>query len=124
MFIAVKGTSSDGHAFIEKAIDLGASAVICEMLPKSLADGITYVTVKNSAAALGIIAANFFGNPSERIKLVGVTGTNGKTTVATLLYKLFRAMGIRTVLLSTVEEKIEDDVVVATPTTPDPIKVK
>jgi UDP-N-acetylmuramoyl-L-alanyl-D-glutamate--2,6-diaminopimelate ligase len=123
LFIAVKGTSSDGHAFIQKAVDLGARAVICEVLPKSLADGITYVTVKNSAAALGIVAANFFGNPSERIKLVGVTGTNGKTTVATLLYKLFRAMGIRTGLLSTVENKIEDDVIVATHTTPDPIQL-
>ncbi|MEJ7644047.1 MAG: UDP-N-acetylmuramoyl-L-alanyl-D-glutamate--2,6-diaminopimelate ligase [Chryseolinea sp.] len=123
IFIAVKGTSSDGHDFIQKATDLGASAIVCEVLPKPLVEGITYVTVKNSAAALGIIAANFFENPSERMKLVGVTGTNGKTTVATLLYKLFRMMGIRTGLLSTVENKIEDEVIVATHTTPDPIQL-
>src|ERR1700754_1912681 len=89
LFVAVKGSASDGHAFISKAIELGAKAVICETLPPTLSDGITFVTVKNSAAALGIVSANYHGNPSESVKLVGVTGTNGKTTVATLLYKLF-----------------------------------
>lgn len=123
LFVAVKGTASDGHDFIEKAVELGAAAVVCEVLPRPLADDVTYVTVKNSAAALGIIASNYYGNPSEGIKLVGVTGTNGKTTVATLLYKLFTSMGIKAGLLSTVENKIINEVVVATHTTPDPLQL-
>ncbi|MEO5975663.1 MAG: UDP-N-acetylmuramoyl-L-alanyl-D-glutamate--2,6-diaminopimelate ligase [Chryseolinea sp.] len=123
LFIAVKGLTSDGHAFIEKAIALGASAVVCETLPSTPSAAVTFVTVKNSASALGIVAANYFGNPSEAIKLVGVTGTNGKTTVATLLYKLFGSMGMKAGLLSTVENKIMEEVVVATHTTPDPIQL-
>ncbi len=123
LFVAVKGSTSDGHNFIEKAIELGAIAVICEILPKGLNDSVTYVTVKNSAAALGIIASNFYGNPSESLKLVGVTGTNGKTTVATLLYKLFGALGMHAGLLSTVENRIGNEVIVATHTTPDPIQL-
>ena len=108
LFIAVKGTQSDGHAFIEKAIGSGAIAIIAETLPDSISDKVTYVTVKESAKALGIIAGNFFGNPSLKIKLVGVTGTNGKTTVATLLFKLFTSLGYRCGMLSTVVNKIVD----------------
>ncbi|MGC3947196.1 MAG: UDP-N-acetylmuramoyl-L-alanyl-D-glutamate--2,6-diaminopimelate ligase [Chryseolinea sp.] len=123
LFIAVKGTTSDGHDFIEKAIDLGAIAVICQTLPGSLRTGVTYVAVKNSSAALGIVSSNFFDNPSAALKIVGVTGTNGKTTVATLLYKLFGSLGVRRGLLSTVENKIEDEIIPATHTTPDPIQL-
>src|SRR5687767_1696625 len=86
VFVAVKGTQSDGHEYIGKAIQLGASAIVCEKLPESIHEKIAYATVKDSAQALGIIASNFFGNPSQKLKLVGVTGTNGKTTVATLLF--------------------------------------
>ncbi|HEY5918324.1 MAG TPA: UDP-N-acetylmuramoyl-L-alanyl-D-glutamate--2,6-diaminopimelate ligase [Chryseolinea sp.] len=123
LFIAVKGTQSDGHEYIAKAIDLGAIAVVCEKLPDPVTDKITFVTVKNSGQALGIIASNFFGNPSEKMKLTGVTGTNGKTTVATLLYKLFAALGHRPGLISTVENRIVDQVIPSTHTTPDPIQL-
>jgi len=123
LFVAVKGSTSDGHDFIEKALDLGASAVLCQTLPTSLRGGVTFVGVKNSAAALGIVASNYYGNPSASMKIVGVTGTNGKTTVATLLFKLFGALGIRRGLLSTVENKIEEEVIPATHTTPDPIQL-
>lgn len=123
LFIAVKGTQSDGHAFIEKAIGSGAIAIVAETLPDSISDKVTYVTVKESAKALGIIAGNFFGNPSLKIKLVGVTGTNGKTTVATLLFKLFTSLGYRCGMLSTVVNKIVDKEIPATHTTPDPIQI-
>jgi len=123
LFIAVKGTQSDGHEYIAKAIDLGATAVVCEKLPDPVTDKITFVTVKNSSQALGIIASNYFGNPSEKMKLTGVTGTNGKTTVATLLYKLFAALGHRPGLISTVENRIVDQVIPSTHTTPDPIQL-
>jgi UDP-N-acetylmuramoyl-L-alanyl-D-glutamate--2,6-diaminopimelate ligase len=123
LFVAVKGTQSNGHQFIAKAIDLGASAIVCEKLPDTIHEKITYVTVKNSAQALGVIAANFFGNPSQKLKLVGVTGTNGKTTVATLLYQLFSSLGYRAGLISTVEYRIVDQVLPSTHTTPDPIQL-
>jgi len=123
LFIAVKGTLSDGHDYVSKAITSGAIAIVCERLPETIDDKITYITVKNSAQALGIIASNFFGNPSEKIKLTGITGTNGKTTVATLLYKLFNSLGHRSGLLSTVENRIVDQVIPATHTTPDPIQL-
>jgi UDP-N-acetylmuramoyl-L-alanyl-D-glutamate--2,6-diaminopimelate ligase len=123
LFVASKGTQSDGHAFIEKAIGAGAIAIVCEVLPENTDERITYITVKNSARSLGIICGNFYGNPSKKIKLVGVTGTNGKTTVATLLYKLFGSLGHRCGLLSTVENRIVDNVVSATHTTPDPIQI-
>jgi UDP-N-acetylmuramoyl-L-alanyl-D-glutamate--2,6-diaminopimelate ligase len=123
LFIAVRGTQSDGHAYIAKAIDLGASAIVCEQLPDTINEKITYVTVKNSAQALGIIASNYYDNPSEKVKLTGVTGTNGKTTVATLLYKLFTALGHPSGLLSTVENKVVKEVVPSTHTTPDPIQL-
>jgi len=123
LFIAVKGTQSDGHEYITKAIDSGAIAVVCEKLPEAVTDKIAFVSVKNSGQALGIIASNFFGNPSEKMKLTGVTGTNGKTTVATLLYKLFAALGHRSGLISTVENRIVDQVIPSTHTTPDPIQL-
>jgi UDP-N-acetylmuramoyl-L-alanyl-D-glutamate--2,6-diaminopimelate ligase len=123
LFIAVKGTQSDGHEYIEKAIELGATAVVCERLPDPASDKIAFVSVKNSSQALGIIASNFFGNPSEKMKLTGVTGTNGKTTVATLLFKLFGALGHRSGLISTVENRIVDQVIPSTHTTPDPIQL-
>ena len=123
LFVAVKGTQSDGHLYIEKAVDLGAIAVVAEKLPERISDNISYVTVNDSAQALGIIAANFYHHPSHRLKLVGVTGTNGKTTVATLLYQLFNSMGHRSGLLSTVVNKIVDNEIPATHTTPDPIEL-
>jgi len=123
LFIAVKGTQSDGHDYIAKAIELGAIAVVCEKLPDTVTDKITFVSVKNSGQALGIIASNFFGNPSEKMKLTGVTGTNGKTTVATLLYKLFATLGHRSGLISTVENRIVNQVIPSTHTTPDPIQL-
>lgn len=123
LFVAIKGTQSDGHVFIEKAVASGAVAIVAEKLPDSIAESATYVTVKDSAHALGIIASNFYGNPSSKLKVVGVTGTNGKTTVATLLYKLFSSLGYRCGLLSTVVNKIVDKELTATHTTPDPIQI-
>ncbi|MEQ8363602.1 MAG: UDP-N-acetylmuramoyl-L-alanyl-D-glutamate--2,6-diaminopimelate ligase [Cyclobacteriaceae bacterium] len=123
LFVAVKGTQSDGHEFIKTAIQKGATAVVCEKLPEALSENVTYVAVKDSAKALGTIAANFYKNPSARLKLVGVTGTNGKTTVVTLLHKLFASMGYAVGLLSTVENKVNNEIIVATHTTPDPIQI-
>ena len=123
LFVAVKGTLSDGHLFMEKAVASGAIVVVAEKLPERISDNVTYVTVKDSAQALGIIAANYYRNPSHRLKLVGITGTNGKTTVATLLYQLFNSMGHRSGLLSTVVNKIVDKEIPATHTTPDPIQL-
>ncbi|HEY8511169.1 MAG TPA: UDP-N-acetylmuramoyl-L-alanyl-D-glutamate--2,6-diaminopimelate ligase [Cyclobacteriaceae bacterium] len=123
LFVAVKGTTSDGHAFIDSAVEKGAAVIVCEQLPNTLHDHVTYVTVKNSARALGFIASNFYGNPSERVILTGVTGTNGKTTTATLLYELFTRLGHRSGLLSTVVNKIVDKDVPATHTTPDPVQL-
>jgi UDP-N-acetylmuramoyl-L-alanyl-D-glutamate--2,6-diaminopimelate ligase len=123
VFIAVTGTVSDGHAFIQKAIDSGARVIVCERLPEAINENITYVTVKSSGQALGIMASNFYGNPSEHLKLVGVTGTNGKTTTVTLLYQLFSALGYNVGLISTVENRIIDEAVPSTHTTPDPIQL-
>jgi len=123
VFVAVAGTLSDGHAFINKAVESGASAVVCERLPETVKDNVAYVTVKNSAQALGIMAANYFGNPSEKLRLVGVTGTNGKTTTVTLLYQLFSALGYNVGLISTVENRIIDEPIPSTHTTPDPIQL-
>lgn len=121
LFIAIKGTVSDGHAYIAKAVELGASAVVCEALPAELAEGVSYAVVEDSALALGLIASEYFGHPSASMKLVGVTGTNGKTTVATLLFKLFKELGYKVGLVSTVENYIHNTVVPSTHTTPDPI---
>lgn len=121
LFVAVKGTAVDGHDFIEQAVTDGAAAIICEELPGHTANGGDFLMVQNSAVALGIVASNFYDNPSDQLKLVGVTGTNGKTTIATLLYKLFRELGYKCGLLSTVENQVNGKVVPATHTTPDPV---
>jgi UDP-N-acetylmuramoyl-L-alanyl-D-glutamate--2,6-diaminopimelate ligase len=128
LFIAVKGTGTDGHQFIDKALENGASVIVCEVIPESAKDGPdsdreVYVQVENSAAAAGYIAHNFFGQPTEKIKLVGVTGTNGKTTIATLLYKLFTALGYTSGLISTVQNMIGSKVIPATHTTPDAVSL-
>ena len=120
-FIAVRGTESDGHRFIAQAADSGAHVVICEELPAVTSPAVTYVKVADSAKALGMMAANFFEHPSSQLKLVGITGTNGKTTVATLLFQLFRDLGYKVGLLSTVQNHINDEIIPATHTTPDPI---
>jgi len=122
-FIAIKGALTDGHQFIDAALNKGATAIICETLPLTLADGVTYIEVENSAAAAGYMANNFYSQPSQKLKLVGVTGTNGKTTIATLLYKLFTALGYKCGLLSTVQNQIGDLVLPATHTTPDAISL-
>ena len=122
-FIAVRGTLSDGHSFIEKAIGQGASAIICETLPETINEAVTYVQVKDSAAVAGLIADAFYDFPSQQLKVVGVTGTNGKTTTATLLYKLFEGLNYKCGLLSTVQNHIHDRAVVATHTTPDPVSI-
>lgn len=121
LFVAVRGTSVDGHKFIEQAIEGGALAIVCEELPENRHENITYVRVKDSHYALGIIASNFYDNPSQKLKLVGVTGTNGKTTTVTLLYNLFKSLGYTVGLLSTVRNKIQNEEVPATHTTPDAI---
>lgn len=123
LFVAIRGTQSDGHGFIEKAASSGAVAIVAEKLPEAISEKTTYVTVKDSSKALGIIASNFYGNPSSKLKLIGVTGTNGKTTVATLLFKLFTSLGYRCGMLSTVVNKIVDKEIPATHTTPDPIQI-
>ncbi|HRO69385.1 MAG TPA: UDP-N-acetylmuramoyl-L-alanyl-D-glutamate--2,6-diaminopimelate ligase [Chitinophagaceae bacterium] len=123
LFVAVKGAQSDGHQFIDKAVENGALAVICEQIPAKLKQGVVYVEVVSSAAAAGWIAHNFFDQPSEHLKLVGVTGTNGKTTIATLLFKLFTSLGYKCGLLSTVENHIGNTVLPATHTTPDAVSL-
>ena len=113
-FIAIRGAAVDGHAFISNAIEQGAVAVICEELPQQLNDDVTYIQVANSAEAAGFMANQFFGNVTEQMKVVGVTGTNGKTTIATLLFKVFSGLGYRCGLVSTVEYHIGDKVVPST----------
>jgi UDP-N-acetylmuramoyl-L-alanyl-D-glutamate--2,6-diaminopimelate ligase len=119
VFVAVSGTQNDGHTFIPKAIELGAQAIVCEKLPENLSTNITWIVVPDSAEALGIIASNFNNNPSEKLKLIGVTGTNGKTTIATLLYRLFKALGHKSGLISTVVYSVDDKTYESTHTTPD-----
>jgi len=123
LFIAVKGTQVDGHKYIQTAIEKGAIAIVCEVLPSKLADGVTYVEVHDSAEALGIVASNFYDNPSEKIKLIGVTGTNGKTTSVSLLYDLFELFGAKVGLISTVVNKIHNEIYTATHTTPNAIEL-
>lgn len=124
LFVAMKGTQTDGHKFIEKAIELGASAVLLEDMPAETAEkDITYIQVKSTEDAVGKVATTFYGDPSHQLKLVGVTGTNGKTTVATLLYNMFRKFGHKVGLLSTVCNYIDDKEVPASHTTPDPIEL-
>ncbi|GGC11156.1 UDP-N-acetylmuramoyl-L-alanyl-D-glutamate--2,6-diaminopimelate ligase [Dyadobacter sediminis] len=121
MFVALRGTQTDGHQFIETTVNAGASAVLCEALPEKLNDKVTYIQTEDSAAAMGMIAAAFYGHPSQKLSLVGVTGTNGKTSVATFLFQLFRALGYRCGLLSTVQNQIEDEIIPSTHTTPDAV---
>jgi len=123
LFVATRGTQVDGHQFINQAIEQGASAIVCEILPKETNKSIAYIVVKNSQEALGIMASNWYNQPSKKLKLVGVTGTNGKTTTASLLYQLFSEMGYSCGLLSTIENKIEQQVFKATHTTPDALQI-
>jgi UDP-N-acetylmuramoyl-L-alanyl-D-glutamate--2,6-diaminopimelate ligase len=123
LFVATKGTNIDGHTFIQKAIESGAVAIVCEELPDTQENGITYVKVSNAGYSLGIMVCNFYDNPSEKLKLIGVTGTNGKTTTVTLLFNLFKSLGYSVGLLSTVENKINTTSIVATHTTPDAISL-
>ncbi len=123
LFAALRGYQTDGHQFIDKAIANGATVILLETLPENLDSKVTYVQVANSAEALGWMASNFYNHPSEKLKLVGVTGTNGKTTTVTLLYNLFQALGYKCGLLSTVENRIGQQVVAATHTTPDSIAI-
>ena len=123
LFVAIKGTQTDGHKFIPKALELGASAVLCEEIPEEKVAGVTYVQVESTESAVGPVATVFFGEPSKKLKLVGVTGTNGKTTIATLLYNMFRKFGHKCGLLSTVCNYIEGEAIPADHTTPDPIEL-
>jgi len=121
LFVATKGAADNGHIYIQKAIESGAIAIVCEEIPKEKNDQITYVKVTDSTYALGVMACNYFDNPSEKLKLVGITGTNGKTTTVTLLFNLFKSLGYSVGLLSTVQNKINNTVIPSTHTTPDAI---
>ena len=123
LFVAIPGTQTDGHKFIPKAIELGAAAVLCEKMPDEQAPGVTYIQVASTEDAVGKVATLFYGDPSRKLKLVGVTGTNGKTTIATLLYNMFRKFGHKCGLLSTVCNYIEGEAIPADHTTPDPIEL-
>lgn len=123
LFVAIRGTISDGHDYISKAVELGASAIICDTLPDTVSDSVTYIQVKDTNAALAVVAANFFDNPSQKLQLVGVTGTNGKTTIASLLYQLYKKAGHKVGLLSTVKIMVDDVEYKATHTTPDSITI-
>ena len=123
VFVAIRGTLSDGHDYIEKALSLGAIAVICEEFPSVIVNGVTYIKVKDSNEALAFLAANYYENPSEKIRLVGITGTNGKTTIASLLYQLFKKAGYKVGLLSTVKIMVDEQEFKATHTTPDSLTI-
>ncbi|WP_299396428.1 UDP-N-acetylmuramoyl-L-alanyl-D-glutamate--2,6-diaminopimelate ligase [uncultured Gelidibacter sp.] len=123
VFVAIKGTVTDGHQYIDLAIEKGAVAVVCERMPEQTQNGVTYISVENASRALAFMAANFYDNPSQNLKLVGVTGTNGKTTVATLLYHLFKKAGYKVGLLSTVKVMVDDNEHKATHTTPDSLTI-
>ena len=123
MFVAVPGTQVDGHSFIPKVVEQGAAAVVCEHIPDDASDSVTWIRVKDSAEALGHLASAWYGNPSSKLTLVGVTGTNGKTTIATLLYELARIRGLKAGLLSTVVNKIDDENIEATHTTGDQLEI-
>jgi UDP-N-acetylmuramoyl-L-alanyl-D-glutamate--2,6-diaminopimelate ligase len=123
VFVAIRGTVSDGHDFIEKAINLGATSIICEVFPENIIEGIAYLQVKDTNTALAFMASNYFDNPSQKLKLVGITGTNGKTTVASLLYQLFQKAGFKVGLLSTVKIMVGNQEYKATHTTPDSLTI-
>ncbi|MBR1784395.1 MAG: UDP-N-acetylmuramoyl-L-alanyl-D-glutamate--2,6-diaminopimelate ligase [Bacteroidales bacterium] len=123
LFVAQRGTKTDGHNYIGKAVSQGAVAVICETMPANVEDGVAYIIVKDSSEALGLAAANYYGHPSERLALVGITGTNGKTTTVTLLHRMFRSLGFHAGLLSTIVNKIDDEEIPASHTTPDALEL-
>jgi len=123
VFVAIRGTVSDGHEFIEKAISMGAAAIVCDTLPEVIVSNITYIQVKDTNSALAFIAANYYNNPSDKIRLVGVTGTNGKTTIASLLYQLYKKAGYKVGLLSTVKIMVDETEYKATHTTPDSLTI-
>jgi UDP-N-acetylmuramoyl-L-alanyl-D-glutamate--2,6-diaminopimelate ligase len=123
LFAAIRGTQTDGHAFIPSALAAGAKVVVCEEIPSDKPEGVTFVKVKDSSQALGVMASNFYGNPSEELKLVGITGTNGKTTTATLLYELFTSLGYSAGLLSTIHNILLGEVIPSSHTTPDPLEM-
>lgn len=123
LYVALRGTVADGHSFINSAIEKGAKVIVCEVLPAEIITEVTYLKVADSSKALGHLASNFYGNPSRNLKLIGVTGTNGKTTVTTLLYDIFRNLGHQSALISTVEYRIGDEIIPSTHTTPDVIRL-
>jgi UDP-N-acetylmuramoyl-L-alanyl-D-glutamate--2,6-diaminopimelate ligase len=123
VFVAIRGSVSNGHGFIEKSISLGASVIICDTLPDNLLNQVTYIKVKNTSQALAFMAANYYDNPSQKLQLVGITGTNGKTTIASLLYQLFKKAGYKVGLLSTVKIMVNNDEYKATHTTPDSLTI-
>ena len=121
MFVAMRGTQSDGHQYIDKALELGANAIVCESLPEEKKPGVTYIRYENTTDVVGLLATQYYGNPTLRMKLIGVTGTNGKTTIATTLYNIVRRMGIKAGLCSTVCNYIDGKAYPTECTTPDPI---
>jgi UDP-N-acetylmuramoyl-L-alanyl-D-glutamate--2,6-diaminopimelate ligase len=123
LFVAIVGTQVDGHSFIHKSINKGAVAVVCNILPKEVSNDVTYIVVRNTAEALGYIASNYYDNPSEKLKVIGITGTNGKTTIATLLYNLFIELGYSTGMLSTIQNKVNNLSILSSHTTPDALKI-
>jgi len=123
VFVAIKGGVFDGHTFISKAIELGASVIVCQELPEETVNTVTYIKVENSQKALAVMASNFYGNPSENLKLIGITGTNGKTTIATLLYELFKNAGFKAGLISTVKIMVDTKAYPTTHTTPDSLVI-
>ncbi|MBQ9500071.1 MAG: UDP-N-acetylmuramoyl-L-alanyl-D-glutamate--2,6-diaminopimelate ligase, partial [Bacteroidaceae bacterium] len=121
LFMAMRGTQTDGHKYIPTAIAQGATAILCETLPEAVEEGVTYIVVSDSEDAVGKVATHFYGDPTSKLKLVGVTGTNGKTTIATLLYNIFRGFGFKVGLLSTVCNYVDGEAIPTDHTTPDPI---
>ncbi|MBT8302011.1 MAG: UDP-N-acetylmuramoyl-L-alanyl-D-glutamate--2,6-diaminopimelate ligase, partial [Maribacter sp.] len=123
LFVAIKGTLTDGHKFIEKAINSGAVCIVCETMPEQLINGVTYVEVDDGNKALAIMASNYYGNPSKNLKLVGITGTNGKTTISSLLYQLFKKAGFKVGLISTIKIMVDDKEFATSLTTPDVLTI-
>lgn len=123
LYMAIKGTVSDGHDFINSAIEKGAKVIVCENIPTDIKDEITYIKVKDAAKTLGHVASNFYGNPSSKLHLIGITGTNGKTSTTTLLFDIFKMLGSKCALISTVEYRIDEEVIPSTHTTPDVIRL-
>jgi len=124
LFVATKGTQVDGHEFIAIAIEKGASTIVCETLPNNIQNGVAYIEVANSQYALGLLASNFYDNPSEKLKVVGVTGTNGKTSTTTMLFDLFNLLGFKVGLLSTIQIRVGNEIIPATHTTPDAVAIQ